>query len=114
MKKMIIGLVALSSFSAAAGIQCNELANQELKTAQAVGEFRYKEYDHLSKDLNAKIRKLHRSLLDSADNNFTLAVFDTKCSTNKEAVDEAIKVFSSEIESELAQIALLELLKLKH
>ncbi len=92
--------------------QCNTLANLELKAAEALGEYRYK--SQLNKETNSTIRTLHYAILDSADENFTHAVFDHACKTNIEAVNKAIEILTLDANSSLAQTAVLELLKLKN
>lgn len=111
MKKLLIALLVIGSASSFAGIQCNKLANQELRAAEAVAEYRYN--TKTSKEIDSNIRKAHRLILDSADSNFTKAVFDTKCATDLEAVNSALELLSLDIGSGLAQNAIFELLKIK-
>ena len=53
--------------------QANELANNFLAMAQAIGEYRYQNFDSLSKIQNQKIRDLHWSILNYADDLYTMS-----------------------------------------
>lgn len=53
--------------------QANELANNFLALAQAIGDYRYQNFDNLSKPQNQKIRDLHWSILNYADDLYTLS-----------------------------------------
>jgi len=53
--------------------QANELANNFLALAQAIGDYRYQNFDNLSKTQNQKIRDLHWSILNYADDLYTLS-----------------------------------------
>ncbi len=53
--------------------QANELANNFLALAQAIGDYRYQNFDTLSKPQNQKIRDLHWSILNYADDLYTLS-----------------------------------------
>jgi hypothetical protein len=51
----------------------NELANNFLALAQSIGDYRYQNFDTLSKSQNQKIRDLHWSILNYADDLYTLS-----------------------------------------
>lgn len=53
--------------------QANELANAFLAIAQVVGDYRYDNFDTLSKQQNQKIRDLHWSILNYSDDLYTLS-----------------------------------------
>jgi hypothetical protein len=53
--------------------QANELANNFLAVAQAIGDYRYRNFDTLTKQQNQKIRDLHWSILNYADDLYTLS-----------------------------------------
>ena len=53
--------------------QANELANNFLGLAQAIGYYRYQNFDTLTKQQNQKIRDLHWSILNYADDLYTLS-----------------------------------------
>ncbi|WP_445915309.1 hypothetical protein, partial [Flavobacterium sp.] len=53
--------------------QANELANNFLALAQAIGDYRYQNFDTLSKPQNQKISDLHLSILNYADDLYTLS-----------------------------------------
>lgn len=53
--------------------QVNELANIFLVLAQSIGEYRYTNYDHLTKPQNQILRESHRRILDYSDHLFTLS-----------------------------------------
>lgn len=53
--------------------QVNELANKFLALAQSIGDYRYTNYDNLTKVQNQKLRESHRRILDYSDHLFTLS-----------------------------------------
>jgi len=53
--------------------QANELANNFLALAQSIGDYRYTNYDNLSKIQNQNLRESHRRILDYSDHLFTLS-----------------------------------------
>lgn len=53
--------------------EARELANNFLSIAQSVGDFRYKNYDNLSSAQNKKMTDLHWSILNYADDLYTLS-----------------------------------------
>jgi hypothetical protein len=53
--------------------QANELANNFLALAQSIGDYRYQNFETLSKPQNQKIRDLHWSILNYADDLYTLS-----------------------------------------
>jgi len=53
--------------------QVNELANKFLALAQSIGDYRYANYDNLTKSQNQKLRESHRRILDYSDHLFTLS-----------------------------------------
>jgi len=53
--------------------QVNELANYFLAMAQAIGDYRVKNFDALSKEENQKTEELFDSILKYADDLFTLS-----------------------------------------
>ena len=53
--------------------QVNELANNFLALAQSIGDYRYKNYDSLTKAQNKKLRESHKRTLDYSDDLYTLS-----------------------------------------
>lgn len=53
--------------------QSNEIANQFLALSQAIGDYRYQNFDTLTKQQNQKIKDLHWSILKYADELYTLS-----------------------------------------
>lgn len=53
--------------------QVNVLANNFLALAQAIGEYRYTNYESLTDNQNMVLRDSHRRTLDYSDNLFTLS-----------------------------------------
>lgn len=53
--------------------QVNELANNFLALAQSIGDFRYKNYDSLTKIQNKKLRESHKRTLDYSDDLYTIS-----------------------------------------
>ncbi|PKH52255.1 hypothetical protein CXF68_16835 [Tenacibaculum sp. Bg11-29] len=53
--------------------QINVLANNFLALAQAIGEYRYTNYESLTDNQNMVLRDSHRRTLDYSDNLFTLS-----------------------------------------
>lgn len=53
--------------------QVNELANNFLALAQSIGDYRYQNFDNLTKPQNQKLREAHRRILDYSDHLFTLS-----------------------------------------
>jgi len=53
--------------------QVNELANNFLALAQSIGDYRYKNYDSLTKVQNKKLRESHKRTLDYSDDLYTLS-----------------------------------------
>ncbi len=53
--------------------QGNELANNFLALAQAIGDYRYQNFNILTKQQNQKMRDLHWSILNYADDLYTLS-----------------------------------------
>lgn len=53
--------------------QTNELAKMFLAYAQAIGDYRYKNYALLTKAQNKRLREYHKRTLDYSDNLFTMS-----------------------------------------
>lgn len=53
--------------------QINELANRFLALAQAIGDYRMKHFDTLTKAQNRKLRESHRRILNYSDDLFTMS-----------------------------------------
>ncbi len=53
--------------------QVSELANNFLAIAQSVGDFRYANYDTLSRAQNQKIKDMHWSILNYCDDLYSMA-----------------------------------------
>ncbi len=64
--------------------EANELANNFLALAQAIGDYRYQNFNILTKQQNQKMRDLHWSILNYADDLYTLSaslvIIDVKTS----------------------------------
>ena len=53
--------------------QAHQLANNFLAIAQALGNYRYENFDTLSRSNNRKLKDLHWSILQTADDLYTLS-----------------------------------------
>ncbi len=53
--------------------QVNTLANQFLALAQSIGDYRYTNYDTLTKVQNRKLREAHKRTLDHSDALYTVS-----------------------------------------
>lgn len=53
--------------------QANKLANEFLALAQAIGDYRYSNYDNLSPEENQQLKNYHWSILNCSDDLFTLS-----------------------------------------
>lgn len=73
--------------------QVNELANSFLAMAQAVGDYRYLNYDSITKGQKQKLKSLHWSVLQTADDLYTLSASLTldDAQTALEAIDKISK-----------------------
>jgi len=90
MKILLIGILSLLSAHSFASNQCHNLANLELASAKLVSNYRMTNYRSLSKAQNKKLKTITEDLLNSADDNYTSAVFDMTCSTDENAVGETL------------------------
>ena len=76
--------------------QVNEIANNFLALAQSIGEYRYKNFDSLTKTQNKILRESHKRTLDYSDDLYTLSATlvmnDIKNSLTKlESITKKIK-----------------------
>ena len=53
--------------------QANQIAGNFLALAQSIGNYRYKNFERLSKSSNQQIKELHLEILEYADNLYTLS-----------------------------------------
>lgn len=53
--------------------QVNKLANNFLALSQSLGDYRYKNFDYLTKAQNKKLRESHKRTLDYSDDLYTLS-----------------------------------------
>lgn len=53
--------------------QVNEMANNFLVLAQSIGEYRYKNFDSLTKNQNKILRESHKRTLDYSDDLYTIS-----------------------------------------
>ncbi|WP_316828410.1 hypothetical protein [Pedobacter miscanthi] len=53
--------------------QVNQLAGNFLALAQSIGDYRYKNFEKLSKSNYQKIKELHLTILNYADNLYTIS-----------------------------------------
>ncbi|MCX2493099.1 hypothetical protein OQX63_06420 [Pedobacter sp. PF22-3] len=53
--------------------QANQIAGIFLTLAQSIGDYRYKNFERLSKSENQQIKELHFKILECSDNLYTLS-----------------------------------------
>ena len=84
--------------------QTNELAHNFLAMAQAIGDYRYENFDTLSKDQNQKLSDLHWSILNYSGDLYvlsaTLVIDDVQNSlTSIESITTQIKATYKELQN---------------
>lgn len=70
--------------------QVNELANNFLALAQAIGDYRYKNYDYLTDNENKTLRELHRRILNYSDDLYTISA-----SLVMDDIDDSLTILDS-------------------
>jgi len=83
--------------------QVHELANNFLALAQTIGDFRYQNYDTLTKEQNKILRETHKRTLDYSDDLYTLSatlvIDNVKSSLSQlETITENIKTSYQSLE----------------
>ena len=95
MKILLVGILSILSAQSFASSQCHELADLELANAKLVSSYRMTNYRSLSKAQNKILKTITEDLLNSADDNYTSAVFDMTCSTDENAVAETLSYMNT-------------------
>lgn len=86
--------------------QVNKLANNFLALAQALGDYRYENFDKLSKAQDQKIRDLHWSILNYADDLYTISA--TLVMDDVETSLASIDVITTEIQATYKKLELVQ------